>query len=230
MLFETEIYNSWTHIILFTWKNCRFHGLYKAPSFYLRISGLSPETKYAGHSPATKLVIQFVTRSWRYQNILEAKTVQWLDFQTISEVLLSRFDSWNNSSGASREHSTLEKESCSSRPLHCIGWGYLGVSNYLGVSSILLSLNWICICAVSCPPFASYFPPLTTYFYHLLFYNKMVYPDTFTGFQIEDPKHWTEFHKNELTPKPFEDYDVDIKIQACGVCASDLHTISMQLL
>ncbi|KAH8589965.1 chaperonin 10-like protein [Bisporella sp. PMI_857] len=54
----------------------------------------------------------------------------------------------------------------------------------------------------------------------------MVYPDTFTGFQIEDPKHWTAFKKNELTPKPFGDYDVDIKIQACGVCASDIHTIS----
>lgn len=54
----------------------------------------------------------------------------------------------------------------------------------------------------------------------------MVYPETFVGFQIEDPKKWTEFHKNELTPKPFGDYDVDIKIQACGVCASDLHTIT----
>jgi len=56
----------------------------------------------------------------------------------------------------------------------------------------------------------------------------MVYPDTFTGFQIEDPKKWTEFHKNELTPKPFGDFDVDVKIMACGVCASDLHTISMR--
>ncbi len=54
----------------------------------------------------------------------------------------------------------------------------------------------------------------------------MVYPDTFQGFQIEDPKHWTDFKLNELTPKPFGDFDVDIKIQACGVCASDLHTIS----
>ncbi|TAQ85718.1 hypothetical protein B7494_g5949 [Chlorociboria aeruginascens] len=54
----------------------------------------------------------------------------------------------------------------------------------------------------------------------------MVYPDTFTGFQIEDPSKWTEFHKNELQPKPFGDYDVDIKIEACGVCGSDLHTIS----
>lgn len=30
----------------------------------------------------------------------------------------------------------------------------------------------------------------------------------------------------QFKPKPFEDYDVDIKIQACGVCASDVHTIS----
>jgi hypothetical protein len=54
----------------------------------------------------------------------------------------------------------------------------------------------------------------------------MVYPDSFKGFQIEDPKKWTEFHLNELKPKPFGDYDVDIKIKACGVCASDLHTVS----
>jgi len=54
----------------------------------------------------------------------------------------------------------------------------------------------------------------------------MVYPDTFTGFQVNDSKTWTEFHKNEYTPKPFGDYDVDIKIQACGICGSDVHTIS----
>jgi alcohol dehydrogenase (NADP+) len=51
-------------------------------------------------------------------------------------------------------------------------------------------------------------------------------PEKFIGFQIEDPKKWTEFKLNELTPKPFGDYDVDIKILACGVCASDLHTVS----
>lgn len=54
----------------------------------------------------------------------------------------------------------------------------------------------------------------------------MVYPDSWKGFQIEDPSKWTEFHLNELKPKPFGDYDVDIKILACGVCASDLHTVS----
>lgn len=50
----------------------------------------------------------------------------------------------------------------------------------------------------------------------------MVYPETFTGFQVESAATWLEFHKNEFTPKPFEDYDVDIKIQACGVCGSDV--------
>jgi alcohol dehydrogenase (NADP+) len=54
----------------------------------------------------------------------------------------------------------------------------------------------------------------------------MGYPETFTGFQVEGPETWTEFHKNEFQPKPFGDYDVDIKILACGVCASDVHTIS----
>ncbi|KAK0622350.1 chaperonin 10-like protein [Immersiella caudata] len=54
----------------------------------------------------------------------------------------------------------------------------------------------------------------------------MPYPDKFTGFQVNGPETWTEFHKNEFQPKPFGDYDVDIKIEACGVCGSDVHTIS----
>jgi len=54
----------------------------------------------------------------------------------------------------------------------------------------------------------------------------MVYPDTFKGFQIADPKHYTDFKLNDFQPKPFGDFDVDVKIQACGVCASDLHTLS----
>ncbi|TPX12383.1 uncharacterized protein E0L32_007030 [Thyridium curvatum] len=54
----------------------------------------------------------------------------------------------------------------------------------------------------------------------------MAYPDKFTGFQVNGPETWTEFHKNQFDPKPFGDYDVDIKIECCGVCASDVHTIS----
>lgn len=54
----------------------------------------------------------------------------------------------------------------------------------------------------------------------------MPYPDTFTGFQVHSADTWTEFHKNEFQPKPFGDYDVDIKIECCGVCGSDVHTLS----
>lgn len=56
----------------------------------------------------------------------------------------------------------------------------------------------------------------------------MVYPDTFTGFQVSGPApaEKLDFTKQEYKPKPFEDYDVDIKIEACGICGSDLHTIS----
>lgn len=31
---------------------------------------------------------------------------------------------------------------------------------------------------------------------------------------------------SQFTPKPFEEYDIDIKIEACGVCGSDVHTIT----
>lgn len=56
----------------------------------------------------------------------------------------------------------------------------------------------------------------------------MGYPDTFTGFQINSPAdpEKLQFTKQEFQPKPFEDYDVDIKVEACGICGSDLHTIS----
>jgi len=54
----------------------------------------------------------------------------------------------------------------------------------------------------------------------------MVYPETATGFQVNNAATWLEFHKNEYKLKPFGDYDVDIKIQACGICGSDVHTLS----
>ncbi|MCJ1278086.1 hypothetical protein MMC21_005900 [Puttea exsequens] len=54
----------------------------------------------------------------------------------------------------------------------------------------------------------------------------MGYPDTFEGFMIEDQSKWTNFQKKEFKPKKFEDNDIDIKIDACGVCGSDVHTIT----
>ncbi|KAI1737921.1 chaperonin 10-like protein [Xylaria scruposa] len=54
----------------------------------------------------------------------------------------------------------------------------------------------------------------------------MGYPETFTGFVIESQSTNPTFHKAELEPKVFEDYDVDIAIEACGVCGSDVHKIT----
>ncbi|GAB7356391.1 hypothetical protein MBLNU459_g7171t1 [Dothideomycetes sp. NU459] len=54
----------------------------------------------------------------------------------------------------------------------------------------------------------------------------MPYPETAEGFVIHDTKKWTEFKKEEFKLKPFEDRDIDIAIDACGVCASDLHSIT----
>ncbi|EGU88421.1 alcohol dehydrogenase (NADP+) [Fusarium oxysporum f. sp. raphani 54005] len=54
----------------------------------------------------------------------------------------------------------------------------------------------------------------------------MSVPDKFQGFQSPSAEHWTDFQKNSFEPRPFGEYDVDIKIECCGVCASDRHTIS----
>lgn len=54
----------------------------------------------------------------------------------------------------------------------------------------------------------------------------MGYPDTFTGFCVDSPDSWNKFHKSELTPKPFGDHDIDVQIDACGVCGSDVHTVT----
>ncbi|MCJ1349645.1 hypothetical protein MMC31_007886 [Peltigera leucophlebia] len=54
----------------------------------------------------------------------------------------------------------------------------------------------------------------------------MGYPEAFEGFMVTDKKNWSDFKKQEFKPKPFEEYDIDIKIEACGVCGSDVHTIT----
>ncbi|TVY12652.1 NADP-dependent alcohol dehydrogenase 6, partial [Lachnellula arida] len=51
----------------------------------------------------------------------------------------------------------------------------------------------------------------------------MVYPDTFEGFQVDGSDTWTTFTKREIKPKPFGDYDVDVKILACGVSQIPIH-------
>ncbi|KAF7564003.1 hypothetical protein G7046_g95 [Stylonectria norvegica] len=54
----------------------------------------------------------------------------------------------------------------------------------------------------------------------------MSVPDKFQGFQSPSADRWLEFEKGSWQPRPFGEYDVDIKIECCGVCASDMHTIS----
>lgn len=54
----------------------------------------------------------------------------------------------------------------------------------------------------------------------------MGYPDTFEGFCVAGPKTWSDFKKQELKPKPFGPNDIDVQIEACGVCGSDVHTIT----
>jgi len=43
---------------------------------------------------------------------------------------------------------------------------------------------------------------------------------------VTDHKNWSKFTKQEFKLKPFEDNDIDVAIDACGVCGSDVHTIT----
>jgi len=54
----------------------------------------------------------------------------------------------------------------------------------------------------------------------------MPYPETTTGYAITDKSQWSTFHKQELPLKPFGPHDIDIAVSACGVCGSDVHTIT----
>ncbi|KAK1533131.1 alcohol dehydrogenase (NADP+) [Colletotrichum paranaense] len=54
----------------------------------------------------------------------------------------------------------------------------------------------------------------------------MGYPDNFEGFVIDSQSEWTKFRKAAFNPQPFQDRDVDIAVEACGVCGSDVHKIS----
>ncbi|KAK9322261.1 hypothetical protein V1517DRAFT_361565 [Lipomyces orientalis] len=53
----------------------------------------------------------------------------------------------------------------------------------------------------------------------------MVYPDSFKGFAVESYDTWASPKEFEYKPKPFGPCDIDIKISACGVCGSDVHTV-----
>ncbi|KAH9904351.1 alcohol dehydrogenase [Xylariomycetidae sp. FL2044] len=54
----------------------------------------------------------------------------------------------------------------------------------------------------------------------------MPYPDEFEGFMINELGKYQDFKKQTFKPKVFGDHDVDIKIECCGVCGSDVHTVT----
>ncbi|KAG6846477.1 hypothetical protein H0H93_013715, partial [Arthromyces matolae] len=41
------------------------------------------------------------------------------------------------------------------------------------------------------------------------------------GYAIHDTKHWDKFEVIDFKPKTAGDYDIDIKVEFCGVCGSD---------
>lgn len=51
----------------------------------------------------------------------------------------------------------------------------------------------------------------------------MVYPETFKAIGIVDFDDWLNPKTFEYKPQEFRDYDVDIEIEACGICGSDIH-------
>ncbi len=44
--------------------------------------------------------------------------------------------------------------------------------------------------------------------------------------RIPDPKKWTDLQVREFKPKTFEPEDVELAITHCGVCGSDVHTLT----
>ncbi|CAJ2509378.1 Uu.00g144040.m01.CDS01 [Anthostomella pinea] len=54
----------------------------------------------------------------------------------------------------------------------------------------------------------------------------MPYPDQFEGYMINELGKYQDFKKQSFKPKKFGDNDIDIKIECCGVCGSDVHTIT----
>lgn len=51
------------------------------------------------------------------------------------------------------------------------------------------------------------------------------YPQEFKGFSISDPSEWNHPKLTSYEPKRFGARDVDIEIECCGVCASELFTL-----
>lgn len=51
----------------------------------------------------------------------------------------------------------------------------------------------------------------------------MSYPEKFSGIAVVDQKDYAHPKKVDFDPKTFNDHDVDIEVECCGVCGSDHH-------
>jgi len=51
-----------------------------------------------------------------------------------------------------------------------------------------------------------------------------------SGKPVDSSHRWQSFHKEEFKLKTFEEDDVDIAIDACGVCGSDVHCKILDIL
>lgn len=51
-------------------------------------------------------------------------------------------------------------------------------------------------------------------------------PAQFDAFCINSADKWSDFTKEKITPKILEDHDVTVVSECCGVCGSDVHTIT----
>ncbi|RPA87976.1 GroES-like protein [Ascobolus immersus RN42] len=50
-------------------------------------------------------------------------------------------------------------------------------------------------------------------------------PEYFTGYACFGSDTYNKFELYNWTPRPFRDYDIDVKVEYCGICGSDLHTL-----
>ncbi|SCU93794.1 LADA_0G04940g1_1 [Lachancea dasiensis] len=53
----------------------------------------------------------------------------------------------------------------------------------------------------------------------------MSYPEQFQGFAINNPKDWATPKLTSYQPKNFGAHDVDIEVECCGICASELFAL-----
>ncbi|CEL63000.1 hypothetical protein RSOLAG1IB_10639 [Rhizoctonia solani AG-1 IB] len=48
----------------------------------------------------------------------------------------------------------------------------------------------------------------------------------FKGYGIADPSKWSDFKLVDIKPKTWEEEDIDVAVSYCGVCGSDIHTVT----